>query len=74
MSNSGKDIGDIVKPFLIVYFSGVGNTRAVAEHIKSHTNKLPVEKLPDDFNISNYSAVIIGTPTYHSEPALPLVR
>lgn len=68
-----------MKPFLIIYFSGVGNTKAVAEHIKYCINILSteiysVENFPADININNYSAVIIGTPTYHSEPALPLVR
>ena len=68
-----------MKPFLIIYFSGVGNTKAVAEQIKSYANKIPteiysVENLPDDFSVNNYSAIIIGTPTYHSEPAKPLMK
>lgn len=71
--------GDKMKPFLILYFSGVGNTKAVAEYIKDCAHKIPteiysVEKLPDDFSIDNYSAIISGTPTYHSEPALPLMK
>ena len=69
----------VVKPFLIIYFSGVGNTKAVAELIKSCDIEIPteiysVEKLPHDFSINNYSAVILGTPTYHSEPALSLMN
>ena len=68
-----------MKPFLIIYFSGVGNTKAVAEQIKGLAFKIPteiysVENLPDDFSFDNYSAVIIGTPTYHSEPAKPLMK
>lgn len=68
-----------MKPFLIIYFSGVGNTKAVAEQIKSYANKIPteiysVENLTDDFSVNNYSAIIIGTPTYHSEPAKPLMK
>lgn len=68
-----------MKPFLITYFSGVGNTKVVAEQIKSYANKIPteiysVENLPDDFSVDNYSAIIIGTPTYHSEPAKPLME
>lgn len=67
-----------MKPFLILYFSGVGNTRSIAEELyryasKIHTSIYSVEKLPDDFDINNYSAIILGTPTYHSEPAKPLM-
>lgn len=68
-----------MKPFLIIYFSGVGNTESVAEQIKNGMAEIPtelysVEKLPQSFSIDNYSAVIIGTPTYHSEPAQPLMN
>ncbi|MBR4096608.1 MAG: flavodoxin family protein, partial [Oscillospiraceae bacterium] len=68
-----------MKPFLIIYFSGVGNTESVAEQIKNGIAGIPtelysLEKLPQDFSIDNYSAVIIGTPTYHSEPAQPLMN
>lgn len=67
-----------MKPFLIIYFSGVGNTRSVAESIMADISGIPteiysVENLPMDFSIEKYSAVIIGTPTYHSEPAKPLM-
>ncbi len=68
-----------MKPFLIIYFSGVGNTKAVAEHIKNYADKISadiysVEKLPENFSIENYSAVILGTPTYHAEPAPQLIK
>ena len=69
-----------MKPFLIVYFSGAGNTRVTAEkikkliEIKKHAEIYSVEKLPDSFDINDYSAVILGTPTYHSEPAAPLMK
>lgn len=68
-----------MKPFLIVYFSGVGNTKSVAEQIKGFAGKIPaeiysVENLPDDFSLDDYSALIIGTPTYHSQPAEPMIR
>lgn len=68
-----------MKPLLIIYFSGAGNTKAVSEYIKRCADEkyaaeiYPVEKLPDDFSFERYSAVIIGTPTYHSEPAKPLM-
>lgn len=68
-----------MKPFLVVYFSGVGNTKSVAKQIKVCTKSTPteiysIEKLPNNFLIENYSAIIIGTPTYHSEPAKPLIN
>ncbi|MBE6844028.1 MAG: flavodoxin family protein [Ruminococcus sp.] len=69
-----------MKPLLIIYFSGVGNTKTVAGIIKSYAyKKIPteiysIENLPDNFTINNYSAVILGTPTYHSEPAKPLIK
>ena len=68
-----------MKPILILYFSGAGNTRSAALQIKSYAGKIPaeihsVESLPDDFSVDDYSAVIIGTPTYHSEPAKPLMN
>lgn len=67
-----------MKPFLILYFSGVGNTRSIAEELYRYasiisTSIYSVEKLPNDFDINNYSAIILGTPTYHSEPAKPLM-
>ena len=69
-----------MKPLLIIYFSGVGNTKTVAENMKNFAkNKIlseiySIENLPDNFTINNYSAVILGTPTYHSEPAKPLIK
>lgn len=63
-----------MKSFLIIYFSGVGNTKSVAEQFEKYAEKFnseiySIESLPSDFSINNYSAVIIGTPTYHSEPS-----
>ena len=68
-----------MKPFLLIYFSGVGNTKYVTEKINRLAEKIPteiysVENLPDEFSVDNYSAIILGTPTYHSEPAEPLMR
>lgn len=62
-----------------IIFSAVGNTKSVAEQIKNVISEVPtelysVEKFPQSFSIDNYSAVIIGTPTYHSEPAQPLMN
>lgn len=68
-----------MKPLLIIYFSGVGNTKYVAEQIKKCSVKTKselysIENLPSDFSIDKYSAVIIGTPTYHSEPSELLTK
>lgn len=65
---------------LILYFSGVGNTKAVANimnqcinnHIK--TDLYSIEELPENFSIENYSYIILGSPTYHSEPSLPMME
>ncbi len=68
-----------MKPLLIIYFSGVGNTKTVAESIKGYaeskisTEIYSIENLPINFTIDNYSSIILGTPTYHSEPAKPLI-
>lgn len=69
-----------MKPFLILYFSGAGNTKAAAEILRDHAEKImsteiySVEQLPDGFTSEHYSAVILGTPTYHAEPAKPLTE
>ncbi|MBE6760580.1 MAG: flavodoxin family protein [Ruminococcaceae bacterium] len=64
----------------IIYFSGVGNTQAVAMRIRQslaeqvEADLFSVEHLPEEFPWESYSAVVIGTPTYHSEPAEPLME
>ncbi len=63
----------------IIYFSGVGNTKAVAQVIrqslqdKAETDIFSIEHLPEKFNLIDYSAVVIGAPAYHSEPAQPMM-
>lgn len=65
---------------LIVYFSGVGNTRAVAQIIRQsmadrvEADMYSVESLPEELPWESFSAVVIGAPTYHSEPAEPVMR
>lgn len=67
-----------MKPLLILYFSGAGNTKAVAGSLRElagntlRTEIYAVEHLPASFSMDHYSAVILGTPTYHAEPAEPL--
>lgn len=68
-----------MEKILILYYSGVGNTKKVAEWMLSYLTPLcevviySVEKLPCFFDLNNYSAVIIGFPTIHSEPAKPIM-
>lgn len=68
------------KPFAVIYFSGAGNTGAVAEKIKEHIEKYisaeiyRAESMPEDFSADDYAAVILGTPVYHSEPAEPIIK
>ncbi len=64
----------------IIFFSGAGNTKAVAERIwqnmaeRADADIFSVESIPEDFSWEDYSAAVIGTPTYHSWPAEPLMR
>lgn len=68
-----------MKEVLVLYYSGVGNTKRVAEVIKSNiaarynVDIYSVEKLPNDFDINQYKAIIIGFPTIHSSPAKPII-
>jgi len=65
---------------LVLYYSGVGNTKRVAEIITSNISAqynvdiYSVEKLPDNFSINQYKAIIIGFPTIHSSPAKPILE
>lgn len=80
MKANQLNAGGKMESFLILYFSGVGNTKAVADAISKYAkNRVKVdlysiEKLPKNFNVENYSAVVLGSPTYHSEPALPMIK
>lgn len=64
----------------IIFFSGVGNTRAVADAIRqsladrAETDVFSVESLRPDFSLEGYSAAVIGSPVYHSEPAQPVTN
>jgi ferredoxin len=68
-----------MEQILILYYSGVGNTKKVAERMLAYLSPFckieiySIEKLPRAFDINNYSAVIIGFPTIHSEPAKPIM-
>lgn len=64
---------------LVLYFSGVGNTKMVATKIfnllhESHKVTLAsVEKLPTDIDLANYDSLVIGFPTIHAAPAKPIL-
>lgn len=68
-----------MKRIAILYFSGVGNTKAVAQLFQkcldgsADTDIFSIERMPEDFSWEKYSAVVIGAPTYHSEPAEPMM-
>lgn len=64
---------------LILYYSGVGNTKMVATTIftslqKQHEATIEsVERFPDTIPISQYDALVIGFPTIHASPAQPML-
>lgn len=64
---------------LILYYSGVGNTKMVATKIfdllhGSHEVTLAsIEKLTTDISIDNYDSLVIGFPTIHASPAQPIL-
>ena len=64
---------------LVLYYSGVGNTKRVAKvmasnfSIEYNVDIYSIENLPDDFSFENYKAIVIGFPTIHSSPAKPII-
>ena len=70
-----------MKKILILYFSGVGATKRIAEIIytqllrnlevdpPSKIDIFSIEKLKNEINLENYDALIVGTPTYHAAPS-----
>ena len=63
-----------MKSVLILYFSGVGSTKKIAELIynelvqscKVDISSIESKNIP---NINSYDALVVGTPTYHAAPA-----
>ena len=64
---------------LILYYSGVGNTKMVATKIfhelqGSHEATLvSIEDLSTDITIADYDSLVIGFPTIHAAPAYPIL-
>ncbi|MGL4874912.1 MAG: flavodoxin family protein, partial [Clostridium sp.] len=64
-----------MEKILVLYYSGVGNTKRVSEIIKTNISErysvdiYSVEELPKGFSFQNYKALAIGFPTIHSAPA-----
>lgn len=71
--------GASILKILVLYYSGVGNTKMVATKIFEILNDfheitvISIEKLPKDINITIYDALVIGFPTIHSSPAKPIM-
>lgn len=67
-----------MKKILILYFSGVGNTKYVAECMYLRVKKQcivdikSIEEIAINFDISQYDKIVLGTSTIHSEPAKPM--
>ena len=67
-----------MKKILCLYYSGVGNTRVVAEYIgkyiKENRKQLidvySIENLPQNISYTDYDGIIIGYPTIHCSPAI----
>lgn len=63
-----------MKKIAILYFSGVGATRKVAQLIRAQLQKRCKTSLfslenTAGLNLNDYDALVIGTPTYHAAPA-----
>lgn len=65
---------------LILFFSGVGNTKMVANKIRSllllenNITISSIESIRSDLDLTCYDAVVIGFPTIHSAPAKPIIE
>lgn len=64
-----------MKKVVVLYHSGVNNTKIVSEKIYNHIKKITgieiysVERLPKDFSLNNYSGIVIGFPVIHTAPS-----
>lgn len=64
---------------LIVYYSGVGNTKMVANMIATELSStysvdiFSIERITNTTHFEDYDAIVIGYPTIHCSPAKPIV-
>lgn len=64
---------------LILYYSGVGNTKMVASKILDLLNDsnevtlVSIEKLSASLDIADFDRLVIGFPTIHAAPAQPII-
>lgn len=65
---------------IIIFYSGVGNTKMVATKIKnnlinySDISLISIEDIDEKFDFTKYDAAVIGFPTIHSSPAKPMLN
>lgn len=66
---------------LILYYSGVGNTKRVAKLIydkvlaEQYFAKLySIEEIPENCDLNAFQGLIVGCPTIHAEPAAPMLN
>lgn len=67
---------------LCLYYSGVGNTKIVAEFMREYlrvhknieTDIYSIEDLPENLLYEEYAGMIIGFPTIHCSPAVRIVE
>ena len=69
-----------MKKIIIVYESGVGNTKRVANDIyirlslKYKVDIYSIEEIPQEINLSAYDGIIFGFPVRHSHPPYRILR
>lgn len=65
---------------LVIYHSGVGNTKLIAEMLNNRlkqsfvTEIMAIEKIQDEFFLDNYDGYIIGFPTHHTHPSISIIE
>ncbi len=65
---------------LVLYHSGVGNTKLIANRLNSKlkqtyvTDLFAVEEIGDDFSFKNYDGYVIGFPTCHTHPSDSILK
>ncbi|AHV97024.1 EFR1 family ferrodoxin [Paenibacillus sabinae] len=69
-----------MKKILILYHSGVGNTKFVAERIYENLNRdfhlevYSVEQIAGNLDLNHYDGFVFGFPTVHTHPSTRILR